>query len=58
LVAAEILGDLGLEPSPELASLLETKTVVPQPTFKSAGLAKMTFRERQRQLSLQRHARG
>jgi len=58
LVAAEILGDLGLEPSPELASLLEIKTIVPQPTFKRAGLQKVTFSERQRRLSLQRRARG
>ena len=50
LVAAEILGDLGIEPSPELSSLLETKTVVPQPTFPRAGLAKVSFRERQRRL--------
>jgi monoamine oxidase len=58
LVAADILRDLGLEPSPELASLLETKTVVPQPTFKRAELPRMTFPARQRQLSLQRRARG
>jgi monoamine oxidase len=57
LVAGQILADLGREASPELASLLETKTVVPQPTFKRAGLPKMTFPERQRQLSLERRAR-
>ena len=50
LVAAEILGDLGIDPSPELASLLETKTVVPQPAFRRAGIEKMSFRERQRRL--------
>ncbi len=57
LVAAEILGDLGLDPSPELASLLETKTVVSQPTFKRGGLARMTFRQRQLQLALARQRR-
>jgi monoamine oxidase len=48
LVAAEILGDLGLDPSPELANLLETKTIVPQPTFQRGGVAKLTYRTRQR----------
>lgn len=52
LVAAEILGDLGLEPSPELARLLAIKTVVPQPTFKRAGLQRLSFAERQRRLLL------
>ena len=56
LVAGEIIHELGLEPSPELASLLATKTVVPQPTFKRAGLQRMTFGERQRRLLLQRRA--
>ncbi len=51
LVAAEILGDLGLDPSPELASLLETKTVVTQPTFRRGGTAKLTYRTRQRLLA-------
>jgi monoamine oxidase len=50
LVAAEILGDLGLDPSPELASLLETKTVVWQPTFQRAGTAKLGYRARQQLL--------
>lgn len=50
LVAAEILGDLGIEPSPELASLVEIKTVVPQPAFPRAGIAPLSFRERQRRL--------
>ncbi len=58
LVAAEILGDLGLEPSAELAGLLKTKTVVPQPTFKRAGFARMTFRQRQLQLALARQRQG
>jgi monoamine oxidase len=48
LVAAEILGDLGLALSPELASLVETKTVVSQPTFQRGGLAKLSYRARQR----------
>ena len=51
LVAAEILGDLGLDPSPELASLLETKSIVPHPTFKRGGTATLTFRARQRLLA-------
>lgn len=51
LVAAEILGDLGLDPSPELASLIETKTVVSQPTFQRGGTAKLTYRTRQRLLA-------
>jgi monoamine oxidase len=51
LVAAEILGDLGLDPSPELASLLETKSIVPHPTFKRGGTVPMTFRARQRLLA-------
>jgi len=59
LVAAEVLGDLGIEPSPELASLLETKTVVPQPAFPRAGIAKLSFRERQRRLqSVRARQRG
>ena len=51
LVAGEILNDLGLEPSPELAKLLETKSVVPQPTFPSAGVHTLTYRERRRLIS-------
>ncbi len=59
LVAAEILGDLGIDPSPELAALLETKTVVPQPAFPRAGITKMSFRERQRRLqSVRARQRG
>jgi monoamine oxidase len=57
LVAAEILGDIGLDPSPELARLLETKTVVPQPTFRRAGVQAMTYRTRQRLLQAQRAVR-
>lgn len=51
LVAAEILGDLSLNPSAELANLLETKTLVSQPTFQRGGTARLTFRERQRLLA-------
>ena len=57
LVAAEILGDLGLAPSAELASLLETKTAVPQPTFRRAGVSRLSFRQRQLQLALLRQSR-
>ena len=48
LVAAEILGDLGLDPSPELSKLIEVKSIVPQPAFQRAGIAPMSFRTRQR----------
>jgi len=50
LVAAEILKDLDLSPSPELAKLLETKSVVPQPAFPSGGVHTLTYRERQQLL--------
>ena len=53
LVAAEILADLGRDPSPELANLLETKAAVPQPTFQRGGTAKLSYRTRQRVLASQ-----
>jgi len=53
LVAGEILNDLGLDPSPQLAKLLETKSVVPQPTLPSAGVRTLTYRERKRLLAAQ-----
>jgi len=51
LVAAEILGDLGLDPSPELAKLIEVKSIVPQPAFPRGGIATIPFRTRQRLIS-------
>jgi monoamine oxidase len=50
LVAAEILGDLGLAPSKELADLLHTKSIVPQPTFSRGGVHTLSYRARQRLL--------
>jgi monoamine oxidase len=51
LVAGQILEDLGLDPSPELASLLEPKTIVPQPTFGRAQPRLTSIRERRRRLA-------
>jgi len=53
LVAGEILNDLGLDPSPELAKLLAIKSVVPQPAFPSGGVHTLTYRERKRLLAAQ-----
>lgn len=55
LVAAEILEDLGLEPSPEHAELLSLKTVVPQPAFRGGAGRRLSYRER-RQLLVARLA--
>ncbi len=54
LVAAEILADLGLEPSPELSNLLSIKTVVPQPAYHATNRTRLTYRARRRLLSAQR----
>ncbi len=55
LVAAEILADLELEPSPELSALLEVKSVVPQPAFSHGGVLPLGYRhgyrERKRRLN-------
>jgi monoamine oxidase len=50
LVAAEIIGELGLEPSPELSALVALKAVVPQPALSRSAVGKLGFRERRRLL--------
>ncbi|MGC4087387.1 MAG: NAD(P)/FAD-dependent oxidoreductase [Polyangiaceae bacterium] len=53
LVAAEILADLKLEPSPELAAIVETKSVVPQPALSGGQVSWLGYRERRRRLNAQ-----
>jgi monoamine oxidase len=53
-VAAEVLADLGLEPSPELARLLEPESAPGLPALRRAGLPRRVFRQRQRQLNQRR----
>jgi hypothetical protein len=50
LVAAEIIADLGFEPSPELDELVQVKSVVRQPGFASGSGRRVSYRDRQRLL--------
>jgi monoamine oxidase len=50
LVAAEIITELGLEPSAELSALLALKTVVPQPALSRSAVGQLGYRERRRLL--------
>lgn len=58
LVAAEILENLQLEPSAELAQLLSVKTLLPQPAFKHGATARLSYRERRLVLGALRRARS
>jgi monoamine oxidase len=53
LVAAEIIDDLGFEPSPELGKLVQVKSVVPQPALQSTRALRVGYRQRQRLLRQQ-----
>jgi monoamine oxidase len=56
LVAAEIISELGLEPSPELSELVALKAVVPQPALSRSPVGQLGYRERRRRLG--RHHRS
>jgi monoamine oxidase len=57
LVAAELIEELGFDPSPELAALLSVKTIVHQPALRRSGSAQLGYRQRQRLLASSRPTR-
>jgi monoamine oxidase len=58
LVAAEIISELGLMPSPELSALVALKAVVPQPALSRSAIGQLGYRERRRLLGSRYRARS